>query len=314
MENRGYRYHALKSGDEILQESTCPTAVSGANTGTAIGHQIAARLPSAPAFVVSAGLTPLVFGPIDLLSDGLAWIADYGRSRLGNGLLLFSKYPLDAQVDCLRYSEFTRWDEALAAKGALKARVDLPVVGWTDAYLTHLGATTYREKEKRFDADEVQAQREQLDELVAWIQKTRDSRNLILSGDFNQHWQAIENGTYQPAQSPGYATLVGKGPGRLDLIDSFRQVHPQSVADYTSDVTGNPYSDNPLDKSLSTQPSVVDDYIFVSRDSALRPQAAILVFNTPVAPETAAAYQLKRVPKRLSDHYGVLTTFALPRG
>jgi hypothetical protein len=109
--------------------------------------------------------------------------------------------------------------------------------------------------------------------------------------------------------SPGYETLVGNQPQELGLVDTYRAVRTRGDGDYTSDVTGNPYSDNPLDKSLASQPSVVDDYIFISPDSALRPVAAALVFNTPVTAQTAAAHPFKRLPKRLSDHYGVVTTF-----
>ena len=97
---------------------------------------------------------------------------------------------------------------------------------------------------------------------------------------------------------------------------------PEETPDYTF-TQANPYVDHGYFDSL---PNEVEDYIFICENSSLKVMNSTQVFKAPLAPSAVNAgasnagasnasssnASVKSTPLRLSDHYGVLTTFAPP--
>jgi endonuclease/exonuclease/phosphatase family metal-dependent hydrolase len=309
---RGYTYTAYRKGSPAEGELT---RIENSLTAS-VDESLEEKLPTwfKARRSTPSGLLPDFYGflnvGLNLMRRGLfravAVAANWTQHRMGDGLLLLSRWPVDSSVRSLTFSRFTRWDEAMVAKGAILARIKLPVLGWVDTYVTHLGATTYEPNLGDFRSLEIKTQYHQLEELIQWIRETRRSSAFILAGDFNQHWQQIRKGRYMDRLAAGYSRLVGQNNEGMGLIDTYLAVHSAREIVFTSDIQNNPYSHNPLDTALATQPSVVDDYIFVSRHPLFRPVRSEVVFKEQLAP--ASFHSAKIPPARLSDHYGVLTT------
>lgn len=233
-----------------------------------------------------------------------------------NGLLIASRLPLGPETELLSYSVSTRFDESLVKKGAIRAKLLVPgsPLGSIDIYNTHLGAMTFDAKKGIYDEGHERSRGRQQDELIAFVRRSRQSPAMILAGDLNQHWLAIENGRYTDRMTATYQLLVGSRGG-LGLIDSYRAFVTSNTSlpapvrhGFTTDVGGNPYCDNPLDPALKNQPSVVDDYIFIDNSGRLAVTDSRIVFDKPIAAAMQARLRLRELPLRLTDHYGVLTT------
>jgi len=221
------------------------------------------------------------------------------RGKLGNGLLIVSRYPLDPQLQLMHFSKYTRTDEYFTYKGAIKTRVNLPHVGWVDLYASHLGAVTTKvvdEKPDHFDGKQLQKKFNQAEELAQFIAKTSSSPLVVLATDLNTHFFNYENGNYVFGSfTPEYSLLTCIGASAkmpcLGLWDSYRLFHGFNEPAWTYDTIGNDYARGGV---FAKEPPGAIDYIFVSQNTSFVPVKSEIVFTQKPL---------------LSDHYGILTTF-----
>jgi endonuclease/exonuclease/phosphatase family metal-dependent hydrolase len=226
---------------------------------------------------------------------------------LGSGLQIFSRYRLETSAQ-LRFRDFTRFDESLVSKGALKAIVSVPGVGPIDFITAHLGAVTHDRRRGEDRPNHRAARLRQMDELTAWIESSRSSPVVLLAGDFNADYREFRAGRYTETPSREYQCLVGTPPHGLGLRDCYAEVHGRSGEAAVTDDNRNPYKRRGY---FQNAPDAVIDYVFVSPQGTARPVAAQVVFQEAITDDEVARYRLRRRPERLSDHYGVLVTLAL---
>ena len=100
----------------------------------------------------------------------------------------------------------------------------------------------------------------------------------------------------------------------MGFTDTFRAAHDgDSVPAWTYDVVTNPYASNGL---FAAEPPGVIDYVFASESDLLVAVRSEIVFKEPLTGADllrAGLANSARLPARLSDHYGVLTTFEVRR-
>jgi hypothetical protein len=237
------------------------------------------------------------------------------RGIMGNGLLIVSKFPLDTKTELLRFQKRTRADEYFASKGAIKTRAQIPEVGLVDLYASHLGAVSYEPKLGTYNPKQEESKSHQAGQLVQWIGKTRTEEIQILGVDLNSHYRSMESGVFTRVPSFVYTFFADPIQG-LGLIDTFRELNgfPPAGTLNSPDCTycmDNVYAATGL---FGNAPSEVEDYVFINRNNRLIPTDSVRVFTEDLsgqADELRAAHELKKVPKHLSDHYGVLTTFKI---
>lgn len=224
------------------------------------------------------------------------------RERLGNGLQIFSKYPLDEKTETLVFNEHTRPDEFFTRKGALKVRAKLPWRGWVDIYNTHVGAVTFHEHNLTFDTRQTERKFAQLEQLVKWVKETRSSSTALIAGDFNSHYEEYSNGKYEGRSSKEYA-LLKEGAG-LPWADLFADHRKATAPGFTAS-NDNHYKTN---GHFKTSPESTIDYVWISSHRNFQVSAASLIFNP--GPNSGINHQKVGIPA-LSDHYGVLVDVVL---
>ncbi|MGZ3699329.1 MAG: endonuclease/exonuclease/phosphatase family protein [Bdellovibrionota bacterium] len=202
------------------------------------------------------------------------------RGLIGNGLLVVSKFPIRPSTHQLVFADYTRTDEYFAMKGAILVQVEIPGVGLVDFYNAHLGAVSFNEKRRLYDADHVRARYRQFEELVAWIGRTKGKGIVFLAADLNTHFQDWTGEGFGEALSPEYQMLLAAG---------FH--NPMERREWTYDMR-NPYASEGVFKNL---PSEVEDYVFVSGMAKISAESQVVFREKPI-----------------SDHYGVLTRFTIP--
>ena len=224
------------------------------------------------------------------------------QALLGNGLLMISRLPLDPEFHTLKFSVYTRPDEVFAKKGAIHARVELPGGIRADLYTSHLGAISFDEKKLEFNADHEKKNLQQATELTRFVASTADPMGVrILGADLNRHftrwiegeWSSIASSIYE-IFSLEWLDVFLVSQGRFPRLEEF------------SFNRENPYVSDGI---FSKAPSETEDYLFVSKSPQLVPLKAEIVFQEPLPDGYRERFGLKNLPKRLSDHYGVLGTF-----
>lgn len=232
-----------------------------------------------------------------------------GGIRLGNGLMVISKFPLKKSKVSDSYSQRTRLDEVLTKKAALHTLVEIPDFGVIDLYTTHLGAITFDDKHDSYNGVHKEKLLNQIVQFSDWVRKTQSTFNIIVTGDFNLHYQEYEgNGHFKTEYSKDYLYLVKKLCNRGDAINTYLRANGLSVSDtphftYTRE---NPYVAN---GHFSNAPSEVNDYIFVCEFADLSLLSSKLMFTEAVPESYRETHKLRKLPERLSDHYGILSTF-----
>lgn len=195
------------------------------------------------------------------------------RGRIGNGLLVVSRFPL-ARERVRRFDTCSRAQEYLTSKGALLVDVLTPQ-GPITLVNTHLGsgitATMHR---KRLA---------QLEELLRWVAEVPREHPVILAGDLNLIPDSIPYQVLQEWIRACYDAASG---------DTFQQANP-----------GQPgYTYFPRRSRNGRAPGLRHpgwriDYIFLLRSTQNTVQVGVLqsdvVLDVPESP--------------LSDHCGVLT-------
>lgn len=222
----------------------------------------------------------------------LTKLKELSREIMQSGLIIFSKYPLKPDIQKLVFRDHTRADEVFVEKGAVKTQVFLPKVGWADLYNAHLGAVSFDGETQDFNAKECFARKCQTSELSDWIRKTQDSEFRIMGVDLNAHYHGYHAGKYQNDISEEFSMMICPPPYGAGLIDSFTFRNGIGEEPAFTDESKNPYKNS---GHFASSPDAVLDYVFASRNKHFEPLHSRLVFNQEC----------------LSDHYGVLSSFAL---
>lgn len=217
------------------------------------------------------------------------------KGLLGNGLFIASRYPMRIPSEhLLAFREYTAPEEIMAAKGALHVEVELPNIGWSDLYNTHLGAVRYDKKAGIFNEKDAQANMEQGIELAHWIKNTAAHPFQILSGDFNVHHQSFDSrsGQFSDSPSPLHQLFT---QGILSFADVFHLLNgwENSERSYSRD---NAYVAKGL---FANDPDCFFDFVYASPHPQVNPLSAKLILKEDL-PETK---------RPLSDHYALLVDF-----
>ncbi len=223
---------------------------------------------------------------------------DQMRKKMGNGLQIFSRFPLSSKTDVMHFSTWTRHDEVFIAKGAIHTQVQLPSLGWVDLYNSHLGAVSYDGRTQSYDADQCRNRLQQAGELARWIEKTRVAEFALLGVDLNAAPEQCHGGETRPT---GEYALLGQERGGL-FQDTFRAGAAADEKGATDD-SRNPYKNS---GHFRGSPDVRIDYLFASPSPKVRTVGSRVVFDRPLSESLPAAGKL---PPRISDHYGVLSEF-----
>lgn len=299
----GYPYEASRRDVPADSRWLGMTSITAATAPLILAAQDKNRRPSRRDFLKHGAL---LFGTIGLNAAGAGSMAfDSFRRSMGNGLQIFSKYPL-SEPKQLSFSVHTRSDEALVVKGAIHTTARVPELGPVDCYTTHLGAVTFEPKLRRDNDAQCAARLVQAKEFAAWIAKTRQTPYAIVAGDFNTHYRKFRDGTYTNELSGEYLLFAGGAPRGLGLWDTYRQLHGFQEPPAITDDIRNPYK---VRGAFESSPDCVIDYVFASPTPRLVPVASEVVFSDPITDAECRRHRLRRRPERLSDHYGVLTTF-----
>ena len=224
-----------------------------------------------------------------------------------DGLMIFSKHPIEnhashASQGCgrpshtLRFSEYTRLDEAFISKGAIHVEIRHPQLGIIDVYNAHLGALNFDVEKNDYNPEHDRAIYEQADEFIYFVQNTISSSQAILAMDLNRHFKMWQNGfDSHDILGQEYQSIFAS----LGAIDTFMQANgfnPRTTSDiYTYDGRSNP---NAAAYIFAGNPPAFIDYIFSIGD-LLQPVESEIIFTQPFR------------EYYLSDHYGLMTSFEI---
>lgn len=225
-------------------------------------------------------------------------------ASLGNGLMVFSKYPLSAGPDAqLVFSQVTRFDENYVAKGGLLLQVAVPQVGPIDLAVAHLGAVSYDPTTKQYNPEHAKARLAQAQEFWEFVQARHSAnRPLLLATDLNAHYQRWNAGRRTTEWAPEYRLFTDPRQP-LAMQDSYLTLHPESLRSpaWTFAPSTNPYAGG---GAFSEIPDEVIDYLMCGGGAGgiyLVPVESRIVFDQPYR----GFY--------LSDHYGLFSAFEVRR-
>lgn len=289
-----------------------------------IGKDIDARMKIIPDAVAATGADVIAFQELwpdrykkrlgkALKERGYPYIAFRPKPlfNLGNGLVIVSRYPITEFKVAPLYTTHTRNDEILATKRAVYAEIQLPSGERIDFFTSHLGALSYRKKEGTYHAGQRRRQLEQFSELKTWIQQQRRNSRMIFAGDMNANYLTLEGGRFKPQYDVGYLRFLSQGCGsREDFLNTFltanrKDQYSREEPTYSTD---NPYV---AGGHFADAPSETEDYIFSCGFAPEAIRRSSVEFRDPVRAEDYPGVKLKKVPARISDHYGLFTEFAL---
>ena len=229
---------------------------------------------------------------------------------MGDGLLILSKHPIMSSEKSKAYHPKTMIDELPTSKRAYHVVIDVSGVGPIDFFSTHLGAVKFDAKTDTYDAGQQRDLAKQMLELASFIKANRTTPYAIAAGDLNAHYQVYAaEGRFEPEYSKSYAAMIAGACPNGTLINSFLAAHGMdarntAIPTYSQE---NPYVGGGF---FSKIPSEVEDYIFQCPSTGLRPVHSERMFVDAIPESARAAYGLKNLPKRLSDHFGLMTTFS----
>jgi endonuclease/exonuclease/phosphatase family metal-dependent hydrolase len=261
------------------------------------------------------------------------------RRKMGNGLLIVSKYKLSVRVDQLRFSDYTRGDEFAVIKGAIRTQVEIPSYGWVDLVNAHLGAVGEQLDENGrfydYNDSQIAERHDQSYELAQWLNKLGykdSSRRLIMTVDLNSHYNpwnpklhsydtsfsSVEYATYAKSDSTilpiwnplgqrkcpqGSFTSNDACHPRIafNFLDTYKTINGYTKTDFSFDKKNNPYASGGY---FSGIPPEFIDYIFVNSSKYFHVLDSSMVFTEKLSDTVGQ-------PTFLSDHYGIITTLEL---
>lgn len=247
-------------------------------------------------FVAAASLASagVAIGAAGIGASAIGWM----RNQMGNGLLLISRYPVSPQADVLRFANITRPDECLVDKGAIRASVLVPKLGWIDVVNTHVGAVSFDARRKRYAARHTAARLKQAQTLARWIGKVRRHNFMVLAGDFNFHHREFSDQNYSDKPSAEYELFVGS---ELNLLDTCFGPGANLRGPNVTDSSENPYKESGHFKG---SPDCALDYIFVSPHDRVAVRDAAIIFDKPLRADSGRSMHL-------SDHFGVMASLSI---
>jgi endonuclease/exonuclease/phosphatase family metal-dependent hydrolase len=240
----------------------------------------------------------------EMKNMGYTYSATAGRPSMGNGLLLLSKFELSSHVELLEFSDYTAFDEYFVKKGAIKAKANVPNIGWVDFFVSHLGAVTFDEGSNEYNHDHERIRANQAKELVNFIRYNTEYPLTFVAADLNANYNKWINGRYTNEPSNEYKLMTEY----LRLVDSFMSLNRDHLPLWTFDPKTNPYAG---DGFFSVIPSELIDYIFVSSSPRISTTKSDLVLNEDIPQSKCDSLGIQICPKRLSDHSGVMSTFEI---
>lgn len=232
------------------------------------------------------------------------------KAGMGDGMLVISRFPITAVKRSRAFHPRTRLDENITHKRAVRITLGVPGVGPVDLFQAHTGAVAFHRKKDRYDRVQRWKLARQLQELAGFIRANAVSEIVILGADLNANYQEYgSDGEFLPRYSEDYLGLVRDAcPDRAEMQNSFLVANGMSVADKNVATYAN---DNPYvsDGFFSGIPSETEDYVLYCPSARLAAVRSEVVFKDAIPESDRERYGLKMLPKRLSDHYAVLTTF-----
>lgn len=244
-----------------------------------------------------------------------------------NGLMLISRYPIDAAEFSKPYRVRTSFTESFAVKGVLEAVITVSQMGPVQVFLTHTGAVAFDKKRDRKKTLQDKKLARQLEELTAFVQlKQKESMPFIVVGDLNFHYQAYAGDLkYKPGIDPRYQAFLNHGCGENRAFENAYLVANHLTVEDVAPITysmENDYNFKPqYPGDRSKRPGTFLDYHLYCPERGWVPVASEIVLNHKVLlnPPVIEAENHSKVestskviesePHFLSDHFGVLTTF-----
>ena len=250
---------------------------------------------------------------MELEKLGYPYSSYHRRVLLGDGLLLVSKFPITDVQYSKTFFPKTRPDEIIANKRARRITLTIPEVGDVDVYQAHMGAVTFHVDQDEYDVKQEASLLKQFKILADFVRTSATSKRVILAADLNAHYQAYAGGRqFYPKPSENYELLTSQSCKEGYMENSFLDSNHMTIADhprFTYD-DANPYVSKGY---FSGIPSEVEDYILNCPTNKIRALKSTVVFNTPIPESAVEEFDLQSLPKRLSDHYGVLTEYDLKK-
>lgn len=218
------------------------------------------------------------------------------RAKFGNGLMIFSKFPLRENTRRIVFSERTRPDETFVNKGAIHTQVFIPHIGkWVNLFNSHLGAISFDQKSQSYDQNHLNLHCAQTKQLLNFVAQ-EDQAPSILAMDFGVHYFEYEGG-HLDRFTEAYGLLKSFSE-KNDFQDTTAHLNSSYENPAYTFRKANPYV---AAGHFGHCPDEVLDYVFASKNSDFSAIESKVVFQDLVSSRAQS------LP--LSDHYGVLTTF-----
>jgi endonuclease/exonuclease/phosphatase family metal-dependent hydrolase len=222
------------------------------------------------------------------------------REHFGNGLMIYSRFPIVAEHTPLEFRAFTRLDEFFIRKGAVCAEVQISKSQKLLVCNSHLGAVSFSSSARSYNrAHELRRLRQSF-ELIKWIQTIEKPAPLFLAVDLNVHFQTWQRDRHAGGFAREVSLLLSDRIKKFPLKEVSIELgihHP--IPEWTFDCQ-NPYVASGFFGHL---PNEVTDYLFYREIGGWAAQGAHRVF-VPVGASTLAPGK-----GPLSDHYGILAKF-----
>jgi endonuclease/exonuclease/phosphatase family metal-dependent hydrolase len=222
------------------------------------------------------------------------------RFGLGDGMFLASRHPFKRIERERPFRTFTQLMEAIAAKRAIAATLEVPGVGDVDFYQTHLGSVLFDEKKLSHDRVSRKRLLVQLLEVARFIGRHRQAKFAILTGDLNFHYQVHEGARgFGDRYADEYTRFVETLRSvNLCFENSFLAANGMDVSHLAVPTYSqqNPYARQGVG---GKNPEETLDYVLFTPDEGWRALESNIVFRERIS---------ERVPA-LSDHYGIRTVF-----
>ena len=106
------------------------------------------------------------------------------RGVLGNGLMICARHAL-AEPEVLQFTDFSRADEYMVHKGALRSTTEIPGLGKVDLFNAHLGARSFDVEARAFNREHTRVIENQGREFVGFVSLRKQTPLQIIGADFN---------------------------------------------------------------------------------------------------------------------------------
>ncbi len=222
-----------------------------------------------------------------------------GWDKLGNGMLIFSKFKPASEPKFEQWKTWTRLLERKSSKGVM--RVDLEVAEGKIVSVFNAHTSTKQFTEDGYKPKHIAKRIEQVEQITSFMKKASEETEgatQIVGLDLNTHPTTWNNdakifGT-EPASE--YVRLLEDG----NLVDSYEDAHP-GHNEVTADHTNNAWCSTGVFKK---EPSTFIDYVMTTKGQSK-------VVSSEIVFREQFDYVEPAFSAPLSDHYGILTKIKL---